>query len=175
MPGYNATQLAYQARNANSVTIAIGDQIVAFGQTTAHSFGFGTEAIHGIGSALPQEIQQLKISPNISIDAMALTATGIDLLAGGQNIATLLGNNQFDLHIVDGTTNKVMFTYVDCVASNFSQNIAANQPISESIAFLAMNVLDDTGASVLNTNSAFNTPSALAAAGGVAGALGLNP
>jgi hypothetical protein len=174
MPGYSPTALAYQARNTNSVTVMIGDQIVAFAQTTAHSFGFGTEQLHGIGSALPQEIQQLKISPNISIDAFALTATGINLLAGGSNIATLLGNNQFDLHIVDGVTNKVIFTYVGSVASNFSQNMSANQPISESIAFLSMDVLDETGASVLNTNSAFSVPSVLAAGGAVAGSLGLS-
>lgn len=175
MPGYAQSTLAYQARNANSVTVMVGDTVVAFAQTTAHAFGFGAEHLHGIGSALPQEIQQLRITPNISIDAFSLTATGITLLAGGNNIATLLGNNQFDLHIVDGTTNKVIFTYVGSVAQNFSQNIAANQPITESIAFLAMDVLDDTGTSVLNTNSAFSVPSALAAAGGGGGALGLTP
>jgi hypothetical protein len=175
MPGYSQTALANQARNTNSVTVMIGDTVVAFAQTTAHAFGFGTEHLHGIGSALPQEIQQLKITPNISIDAFALTATGINLLAGGNNIATLLGNNQFDLHIVDGVTEKTLFTYVGCVASNFSQNLAANQPITESLAFLALDVLDENGNSVLNTNSAFSVPSALAAGGAVAGALGLTP
>jgi hypothetical protein len=173
MSGYNPTTLAYQAQNANGISVAIGDTIVAFAQTTAHSFGFGTEHLHGIGSALPQEIQQLKITPNISIDAFALTATGFQLLAGGNNIATLLGNNQFDLHITDGLNNKTILTYVGCVASNFSQNIAANQPVTESLAFLAMDVLDAAGDSVLNTNSAFNVSSVLAAAGAVGGALGL--
>lgn len=175
MPGYGPTQLNYQARNANSVAVTIGDTIVAFAQTTSHSFGYGTQTYHGVGSAQPQEIQQLIVAPTISLDAFALTDTGIQYLAGGENIAVLLANNQFDIHVTDGIKNKVIFTYVGCVAQNFSQNIPANQPVSESISFAAMDVLGPDGQSVLNVPGAFSVPNALATAGSVAGSLGLNP
>ncbi len=176
MPGYNPQQLAYSARNANSVTVTIGDQVVAFAQTTQHAYGFGTQALYGVGSAMPQEIQQLQVSPQISIDAFSLTKSGQALLAGGEDISVLLGNNQFDLHINDGLQNKVLFTYVGCVAQNFSQSIPANAPVSESISFLAMDVLDSSGVSILNApTNAYSVPTQLgiAAVGQATGALGL--
>jgi hypothetical protein len=168
MPAYGQKQLAYNARNANSVVMTIGDTVVAFAQTASHSFGFGTQALYGIGSALPQEIQQLQIGPSISIDAIALTDAGIQMLAGGNNIATILGNNQFDLHVSDGIAVEVLFTYVGAVASDFAESIPANRPVTQTISFIAMDVLDKTGNSILNTSSAFTVTNALSAAGSAA-------
>lgn len=165
MPAFNQKQLANKARNANRVTVMIGDQVIAFAQTTSHSFDFGTQQLYGVGSALPQENQQMRVSPQITLDSFALTNVGLAAVGASQNIASILANNQFDLHIVDGDTNEPIFTYVGCVASNFSENIPANQPISDSITFLAMDVLDDTGQSILNVSSAFSLPSANASTG----------
>lgn len=165
MPAYGQTALAYAARNANSVAVLIGDTIVAFAQTASHGYGLGTEAFYGIGSALPQEIQQLRIGPDISIDTIALTDAGMAKLAGSNNIATLLSNNKFDLHITDGLTNQVLLTYVGCVASNFSESIPANRPVTQSISFLAMDVLGPDGTTVLVSPSAFSVNSVTSAAG----------
>jgi hypothetical protein len=151
MPSFQQSTLAYRARNANSVTILIGDQPIGFGQTLAHTFDFGTEGIYGIGTAMPQEIQQLRVAPQITIDSFALTQKGLQVLGYPINLASILSNTQFNIFVTDGTTQQPLFTYVGCVASNFNENIPANRPITDAITFLAMNVLDSTGQSILDS------------------------
>src|ERR1019366_7045458 len=120
MPGYSPIQVANSARNANTVAIAIGDNPVAFGQTTNHSFALGAEQLYGIGSAKPQEVQQLKMAPQITVDAFALTDQGVSLLASGQMLAYLLAGNAFDIYVLDGlSSDTTLFAYVGCKAGNF--------------------------------------------------------
>lgn len=168
MPAFNQQELAYRARNANSVLILVGDLPIGFAQTTSHSFDFGTEQIYGIGSALPQEVQQLRISPQITLDSMAMTLDGLTAFGNPANLAVILGNNQFNLHVSDGKTGLPIFTYVGCVASNFSESIPANQPITDSVTFMAMDVLDVTGQSILNQGSALSIPSLVGSIGSAA-------
>ena len=165
MPSFNETAVAAKVRNANRVTVMIGDQVLGFAQTTSHSADFGTQQLYGIGSALPQEVQQMRVSPQITIDSFALTNAGRAALGESESLASILANNQFNLHVVDGDTNNPIFTYVGGQASNFSENIPANQPISDSITFLCMDVLDGNGHSILNVGSAFTIPSATASTG----------
>lgn len=168
MPTFNQQELAYRARNANSVLVMVGDLPVGFAQTTSHSFDFGTEQLYGIGAAKPQEVQQLRISPQITIDTLAMTLDGLTAFGNPANLAAILANQQFNLHVSDGKTGLPIFTYVGCVASNFSESIPANQPITDSITFMAMDVLDVTGQSILDQGSALSIPSlvgSIAAAG----------
>ena len=152
MPGFNQQQLAYRARSANQVTVLIGDLPIAFAQTVAHTFEFGTEGYYGIGSAKPQEIQQLKVAPSITIDEFDLTQDGLNLIQPGVTspISSLLANNKFNIAIIDGPTGQALYTYIGCVAQNFSQSIPANQPVTDALSFLAMDCLDSTGTSILN-------------------------
>lgn len=170
MPSFNQRQLNNRARNANSVTVMLGDQVIGFAQTTSHSIDYGAEQLYGIGSAMPQEAQQLRISPQVSIDAFALTAAGLTILGQPANLSSVLANNSFNFHVTDGATGNALYTYVGCVASNFSENIPANQPISDSITFLALDVLDPSGQSICNVGSAFQVPSAVSP---TAGGLGI--
>jgi hypothetical protein len=158
VPQFNQQQLANRARNSNRVTIMVGDEVLGFAQTTSHSFDFGTQQMYGIGSALPQEVQQLRVSPQITIDSFALTVHGLAVLGQPENLSSILANNQFNMHVVDGDDGNPLYTYVGAVASNFSENIPANQPISDSITFMAMDVLDKTGQSILNVGSALPIP-----------------
>lgn len=155
MPAFNQQQLAYKARNANSVTILIGDQPIGFAQTTSHTFDFGAEQLYGIGSAMPQEVQQLRVSPSITIDNFALTQNGLTALGYPSNLATVLANNSFNFFVVDGPSGQALFTYVGCVASNFNENIPANRPITDAVTFLAMDVLSSNGQSLLNQGNAY--------------------
>lgn len=150
MPSFNQQQLAYKARNANTVALVIGDQTIAFCQSVSHSYDMGTEFLHGIGSAKPQEIQQLKVQPQITVNNINLTTTGERLTQGNTTVlAAIIANNQFNLFIVDGATNVAIFTYIGCVADGFSENISANQPITDDITFKAMDVLGPDGQSLL--------------------------
>lgn len=159
MPGFNPQSLSYRARNANSVVVTIGDQPIAFAQTTNHRQPYGTEGLYGVGSAKPQEIQQLKVSPDISIDSFALTSVGNNIIQNGISFASIIANNQFNISVIDGISNVVLFTYVGCVAQDFNESVAANRPVTDAISFLAMDVLDQTGQSILNGPNAYNIPS----------------
>lgn len=150
MPAFNQQQVAYKARNANSVVVLIGDQPVAFAQTVNHTFGYMTEGMYGVGTAKPQEIQQLKVAPEITVESFALTELGESVTQNGLFLPSLLSNNKFNLSIVDGVTNTALLTYVGCVSSDYSETIGANRPVSDTYRFLAMDVLDGTGVSILN-------------------------
>jgi hypothetical protein len=151
MPSFNPSQLNPQVRNANMSVILVGDQAIAFAQTVSHSLELGVEGLYGIGSAKPQEIQQLKDSMQITIDNFDLTSNGMALIqASLVPLSSLISNNSFNISVVDGITNQALYTYVGCVATNFSQNISSNQPITDAITFHALDVLDATGQSVLN-------------------------
>lgn len=164
MPGYNQTQLNYSVQNANGVIVMLGDSNVAFAQTSAQAVDFGTEALYGIGSAKPQEIQQLRFLPSVTIDSFVLTAQGYQVLGYSAILSSLLANNQFDLHIIDQKGN-LLFTFVGAVAQNYNMNIPVNAVVTQAIGFLAMDVLDGTGQSILNSNSAMQNISSLLAIG----------
>ena len=156
MPSFSPTQLNLSVRNANMCVILIGDQPIAFAQTTSHSLELGIENLYGIGNAKPQEIQQLRDSMQITIDNFDLTSNGQTLIQESTvPLSSLIANNSFNISVVDGITNTALYTYVGCVAANFSQNISSNQPITDAITFHAMDVLDATGLSILNGPNAF--------------------
>lgn len=157
MPGYSPTQLAYKVQNSNQCSILIGDQLVGFGQTVAPHQDYGTEGLYGIGDAKPQEIQQLKFSQTISLDSFRLTKEGLAFFGITTPLGQILAYNQFNFYLLDSDGTPFL-AYVGCVAQSNNINVAANQPITEAITFLAMDVLDANGVSVLNSNSvdAFN-------------------
>jgi hypothetical protein len=176
MPGFSPVTQALQVRNANTVEILIGDLAVAFAQTTGHQIAWGTEQLYGIGSAKPQEIQQLRISPAFTLDQFALTNAGQNLLQAGASLSYLLAGRQYNMHVYDALTNTVVFTYVGCKCQNFGESIPANTPVRDTYSFLAMDVLDPDGNSILDdgNNALQINPSGLAIAPGTSNALGLS-
>lgn len=150
MPGFNPTQAALNVRNGNTVAIVLGDQVIAFAQTTGLQIAMGAEQLYGIGSAKPQEVQQLRMSPAFTLDAFALTQDGINLLQGGQNLDYQLAGKQYTMHVIDSLSNSVAYTYVGAKAQNTSQNIPANAPIRTTHTFLALDVLDPQGNSIMD-------------------------
>lgn len=178
MPGFSAQHVASQARNGNTVAVAIGSNVVAFAQTVGLSLPMGAEQLYGIGSSKPQEVQQLRMSPSITLDSFALTAVGQQMLAGGQNLNYLLAGSQFDIYLLDGlNSQQTIFTYVGCKCSTFSENVPANAIVRDSYSFLAMDVVDPNGNSIMDTGeNALTVASAAAVAGNtVANTLGISP
>lgn len=169
MPSYNQQTLNYAAQNANAVKIMIGTTVIAYAQTTTHSVDMGAQQLYGIGSTNPQEVQQLRMSPQLSLEFFELTDAGIALLGTGKRLVYTLANTQVDVYIVNGTTGAPSYTYVGCTANNFSETIATNAIIMDSVSFLALDVLDNTGTSILQSNSVYTIPSLAA---GLAGGLG---
>lgn len=155
MPGYNQQQLLYKVHNANACSILIGDVVVGFGQTMAPSMDFGTEGLYGIGSAKPQEIQQLRFSNTITLDKYRLTDEGNAFFGVTEPLWTLLTNNSFNFFLLD-EKGVAFIAYVGAVAQNNNVSINANTPLTEGMSFLALDVLDSDGVSVLNSNSSAN-------------------
>jgi hypothetical protein len=164
MASFNATSLNYKVRNGNSVIISFGSVIVGFGQSSTNGVSFGTEPLYGIGSSLPGEIQQLKISPTLNMSALQLTSAGLAALGQPSSWLSIVANTQLNFTITDGATGTVLLTYVACTCDSYSSDIPANAPITESTQWMALDVLDSTGTSVLASNSAdyFNSVGALA-------------
>lgn len=159
MPGFNATQLNYSVQSGNTVVIMIGDQTVAFAQTSDQAVDFGAESLYGIGTAKPQEIQQLRFSPSITITSFVLTQQGISVLNYPSNLLQVLANNAFNINVMDGSGN-VLLAFIGCVANSYAQSVPVNAIITENITFSALDVLDATGVSILNGNFALNSVAA---------------
>ena len=172
MPGWNQQQLQYKVLSGNSVLVMVGDVPVAFAQTSTQTVDFGTEQLYGIGTAKPQEIQQLKFAPTISLDAFVLTQHGVAALSYPSSIASVLANNAFDIHILDNNGIPVS-TFVGCVATNYNQNVPVNAIVTETLNFQAMDVLDNTGNSILNGNFALNNVTQLVTTGIALNTVGL--
>ena len=156
MPGYNQQQLAYKVQNSNSVSLYVGDQLVGFAQSSSPAIDYGTDQYYGIGSAKPQEIQQLRFSQSITIDQLRLTDEGLAFFGIGTPLSYLLANNQFNIYLLDGSTHEAILAYVGAVATSNNTSVTTNQAITEAISFLAMDVLDKDGNSLLNSNSALD-------------------
>lgn len=171
MPSYNQQQLNYVAQNANGCKVMIGDVVVAYAQTSTTTFDMGAQQLYGIGSPAPQEIQQLRLSPAISVEFFELTANGLTLLGTGSRLVYNLANTQVDISIIDSTGNPIM-TFVGCVASSDSITVTANQVLLETVSFLGMDILDSSGDSILNSNAVYSIPS-LVAGSTSQGALGI--
>ncbi len=159
MPSFNPTALNYNVQSGNTVVIMIGDAVVAFAQTSDQAIDFGTEGLYGIGTAKPQEIQQLKFTPRISLTAFVLTSSGITLLSYPSSLLEVLANNSFNIYVLDAN-GAALLTFVSCTAENYSQTVPVNAIITETLSFLAMDVLDPTGQSILNGNFALQAVTA---------------
>jgi hypothetical protein len=158
MPSFNQQALQYRARNANKVTVLIGDQPIGFAQTVSHTFDFGTTPLYGVGNRMPQEIQQLRTAPQITIDAFSLTQQGLNVLGYPSEFSSILAENEFNFAIKDGITGNILKTYVGGVCSNFNQNIPANSMVTDAITFLCADVLGPNGTSILTEPDAYSFP-----------------
>lgn len=174
MPGFNQQQLSPRVRNANQVIILLGEQPIGFAQTTSHSNDFGTEGLYGVGTSMPQEIQQLRNSPQITLDAFALTEQGLAILGYQSDLYSILANNAFNLCVADQLTGLALYTYVGSVAQNFSESIPANQVVTDAITFLALDVLNASGQSILNVGNAYQFPSNAGVGGGIGLGISVN-
>ncbi len=155
MPGYTPQTIANSVQTGNNVAVMVGDQVVAFAQTSGGQVSFGTEQLYGIGTALPQEVQQLRVSPSFSLDAFSLTANGLTSLGGGQRLEYILAGKSFDMHVIDGITNTTMYSFIGAKAQNVSLSVPSNAPLRSTYAFLALDVVDLYGNSI--TNAGDNT------------------
>lgn len=162
MAGFNQQAINPKVLTSNAVVILIGDQEVGFGQTSSLSVGYGTEGFYGVGTAKPQEIQQLRASFSVTLAQFALSNEGLAFFNYPGTLGTVLSNNQFTI-AVKNSSQIPIWTFVGCTAGDYSMNAPANSPISEDISFVAMDCLNPLGVSILQGNFALNIAYGVAA------------
>lgn len=162
MPGFNQSAINPKVLTSNAVVLMIGDQELGFGQTSSLSVGYGTEPFYGVGTAKPQEIQQLRFSPSLTLSMFALSNEGIAFFNYPGVLGTILANNQFNI-VVMGSNQIPVWTFAGCTASDYNFNAPANSAITEDISFIAMDVYNPLGISILQGNFALNVAYGLAA------------
>ncbi len=168
MASFNQQELAYKVLSANQCSIFVGTQLIGFGQSSSPSIDYGTDAFYGCGTSLPQEIQQLRMSMTITLDTLKLTAEGQAFFGESKPLSYILANNSFDIYVV-GTNQEPIYAYVGCVASNQGAQFSANSAVAENVSFIAMDVLDNTGTSIMNGQNALGGINfAASSAGGAA-------
>ena len=157
MGSFNQKALNPQFLTGNAVVILIGSQEIGFGQSSTYNIGFGAEQFYQIGTAKPGEIQQLRYSPSVTIDSFLLTKAGLSAFGypGSTPLRDILANNKFNIHLTD-YQNNVVFIFVGCTAGSINTNAPANAQITEAIDFVALDVLDESGSSILTGNFALN-------------------
>lgn len=156
----------------------LGDILVAFAQTVGHQLPMGTEGLYGIGNAKPQEIQQLRMAPAFTLDTFELTEAGLALLSNNQRLEYILAGQSFEMHVLEFVSGAyhVLFSYVGAKAQNLAQNIPTNAPIRTTFSFLALDVLDHLGNSIMDGGgNALSIATAATSAGLAATNLGLAP
>jgi hypothetical protein len=167
MASFNQTAISSKVLSGNAVAILFGTQVVGFGQSSNFGVDFGTETLYGIGSANPQEVQQLKNSITVNLEVFMLTAQGIQILGYPTDFSEVLSGNQFNISALDAQGNPIK-TAVSATAGNVSISIPANQICTESISFMCTDILGVNGTSILN---GVNATSSVALASTALGAL----
>jgi hypothetical protein len=170
MPGFNAQAIVNKIRTGNGVAILVGDVPVGFGQTSSNTLAFNLERFFGIGSKKPQEQQQLRYEPSITLDTFQLTQAGLTFFGYTSTWLSILVNSQLNITLVDQSGNAIL-TFVSCTAADYTSTVPANQPVTEATTFMAMDIWDSSGTSILNDGaSALLVNVAGAVAGAVFGA-----
>jgi len=161
MGSFNQNALNPQFYTGNAVILLIGTQEIGFGQSSTYNIGYGAEQFYEIGTAKPAEIQQLRYTPSVTIDSFLLTDAGLAAFGYPSNtpLREILANNKFNIYLNDYKLNTV-FIFSQCTAGSLNITAPANAQVTEAIEFLALDVLDSNGASILTGNFALNISNA---------------
>ncbi len=145
---FQATPLNYKVQNTNSVSILMGSEPIAFAQSSSFGINFGTIPLKGIGSAKPQEILQDDFTPTISINSLVMTPGGLNLVQSPGSQSAVLANSSYTILML-GEGFLPIYYFVGCVCNDFNVSLSANAPMSQTMTFTAMDVLDPFGISIL--------------------------
>ena len=148
---FNPTPITQQVMTANNVVILLGTQEIGFGQGVMFNANFNARSLYGVGSQKPQEIQSQIFKPSVGVSSLLLSNIGVTLLNYPSTLGDLLGLNQFNI-VMMGYNDIPLYTYVECTATEYDVSVPLNKPILEIIKFMAMDVVDITGVSILTGN-----------------------
>ena len=147
---YKASPLSYSVQNSNSVSVLVGSVPVAFGQSVEWGISFGTVQIKGIGTVKPQEILQDNLTATVTIRSLVMVPSLLYPNAAPSAYASILGSGTQTINIaLTGNSPADLLYFTDCTCDQFLVSLRTNKPLTQQFTFLAMDVLDQFGISVL--------------------------
>lgn len=128
--------------------VYVGNRLVGTATNISYSVSHGNEAIHTLGRFEAQEIVLT------SYEAVSVTLTGYKVIGkgpyhkeNGQSIATAPGelfkNVEFDIHVEDRETQKVVTRVTRCRSTGLSSDMAAKTTNSYTATFMGIIMQDE--------------------------------
>lgn len=130
-----ATQANQKVHSGNTVYLMVNGKVIGRAQSIDGTRSYGTEAIHEIGSIMPQEHVYLRYEGTISLSRMRMKTESLDqlgLTALGEDILT---RDVIDIVVMDNLTNQVIVAYHGCSANDTSETFAEGQVSTEDATF----------------------------------------
>ena len=130
-----ATQANQKVHSGNTVYLMVNGRVIGRAQSIDGTRSYGTEAVHEIGSIMPQEHVYLRYEGTISLSRMRMKTESLDqlgLTALGEDI---LQRDVIDIVVMDNLTNQVIVAYRGCSANSTSESFAEGQVSTEDAEF----------------------------------------
>ena len=130
-----ATQSNQKVHTGNTIYLLINGNPVGRAQSIEGSRSYGTEAIHEIGSIMPQEHVYLRYEGTISLSKMRMKQESLDQMGIGALGEEILERDVIDVLVVDKLTGQVIVSYNGCSANDMSESFATGEVSTEDITF----------------------------------------
>ena len=130
-----ATQANQKVHTGNTIYLSINGETVGRAQSIEGSRSYGTEAIHEIGSIMPQEHVYLRYEGTISLSKMRMKQESLDQMGIGALGEEILERDVIDVLVVDKLTGQVIVSYNGCSANDMSESFATGEVSTEDITF----------------------------------------
>lgn len=130
-----ATQANQKVHSGNTVYLMVNGRVIGRAQSIEGTRSYGTEAIHEIGSIMPQEHVYLRYEGTISLSRMRMKTESLDqlgLTALGEDILT---RDVIDIVVMDNLTNQVIVSYRGCSANDTSESFTEGAVSTEDATF----------------------------------------
>ena len=130
-----ATQAKQKVHTGNTIYLSINGNPVGRAQSIEGSRSYGTEAIHEIGSIMPQEHVYLRYEGTISLSKMRMKQESLDQMGIGALGEEILERDVIDVVVFDKLTGQVIVSYNGCSANDMSESFATGEVSTEDITF----------------------------------------
>lgn len=130
-----ATQANQKVHSGNTVYLMVNGRVIGRAQSIDGTRSYGTEAVHEIGSIMPQEHVYLRYEGTVSLSRLRMKTESLDqlgLTALGEDILT---RDVIDIVVMDNLTNQVIVAYRGCSANDTSESFAEGQVSTEDATF----------------------------------------
>lgn len=131
-----ASVTSQKVQTGNTVYLMINGKVIGRAQSISGDRSYGTQAVHEIGSIMPQEHVYLRYEGTITLERFRMKKESLDqlgLTALGEDI---LQRDVIDIVVMDNLTKQVIIAYRGCSSSNTSESFSVGEIASESSSWM---------------------------------------